>query len=83
MKQEILCTKCEESTRKQFPNESPYPGEHVKFVSGKANEDFICDHCNTEISEDENCCAFSIWADYGGQPYFEWESNFIKKEQDE
>jgi len=78
MKQEIICKKDEAESRKLFPNESPYPGEHVKFVPGKALNDMLCDHCGCEILEGQDCCAVSIWADHGAQPYYEWESKFIE-----
>lgn len=80
MKREIICEKCEGETRKLFPNANPYPGEHVKFVKGKAKKDLICDSCADELTailEGDDCCAFSIWADYGGIPYYEWEHEFI------
>lgn len=77
MKQEIVCKQCEIELRKQFPNESPYPGEHVKFVVGTANKQYRCDHCDVIIPGGEECCAFSIYANYGGVPYYNWEKDFI------
>ena len=79
MKREIICEKCEVKKRKLFPNENPYPGEHIKFVKGKAEKELICDGCTdyNPIHKGENCCAVSIWADYGGIPYYQWESQFI------
>lgn len=80
MKCQIICSVCESETRIMFPNESPYPGEHVKFISGVALKDFICDICNKDIKKDFYACAFTIWADTGRQPYKEWESGFLKIE---
>jgi hypothetical protein len=81
MKQEIICSKCELETRMQFPTADPYPGEHVKFVTGITKKNFKCDYCDTDIPKDITACAFSIWADYGGVPYYEWESAFLKINQ--
>lgn len=77
MKQEIICEKCLPELRTLFPTSNPYHGEHVKFVSGKARKDFFCDHCGKEITATSKCTAFSIWADHGGIPYYNWESEFI------
>ena len=78
MKREILCQSCEEKVRKLFPVESPYPGEHIKLVNGKSLKNMVCDGCDKFIIEGEAVCAFSIWADYGGVPYYSWESDFIE-----
>lgn len=77
MKQEIICKKCDPIIKKEFPSESPYPGEHVKFVNGKAKVPFICDHCGNRIQHDEPATAFSIWADHGAQPYTPWEDAYL------
>ena len=77
MKREIICPTCQKQSRKMFHTDTPYPGEHVKFVEGTAKRDFICDHCGTDIFISEECCAFTIWADHGRQPYYAWESEFI------
>ena len=77
MKREILCSICEPESRKLFPVESPYPGEHVKFVSGNSLIQCRCDSCGHDIKVGEKVCALSMWADYGGQPYFEWEDEYI------
>lgn len=80
MKREILCPKCAISTRKRFPTDTPYPGEHIRFVHGTALKNYICDGCTEKhyIQEGAPCTAFSIWADYGGEPYRQWEDEFIK-----
>lgn len=77
MKQEIVCEKCRPELRALFKTDTPYPGEHVKFVDGKARETFICDQCGQLIKAKDNCTAFSSWADYGGIPYYNWESGCI------
>ena len=78
MKQQIICQKCEAYERQQFPMENPYPGEHVKFVKGTAIDAMICDLCGKSLNAWEQVCAFSIWADHGGQPYYEWEFDYIE-----
>lgn len=80
MKREILCSKCEPELRALFPTDTPYPGEHVKFVNGKANKDLICDQCGQPIKTNDNCVAMSMWADYGGIPYYEWEPEYLRME---
>jgi len=77
MKREILCKACAKSLRKLFSTESTYPGEHVKFVSGLCKFNYICDGCATPIGALEPATAYSSWADYGGIPYFEWESESL------
>jgi len=77
LKREILCEKCKAKLRKLFPTDHPYPGEHVKFVSGKSRDNCICDYCGAEIHAGDPACAFSIWADRGADPYREWESLYI------
>ena len=77
MKQEMLCQHCAADTRKLFPTDNPYPGEHVKFVPGKARTWLRCDSCGEGLSTDTVCTAFSVWADYGGIPYYPWEKDFI------
>ena len=78
MKREIVCSRCEPGLRKLFPVESPYPGEHVKFVCGPSLIQCVCDSCGHDIKVAEKVCAFSAWADYGGQPYFEWEDEYVE-----
>ena len=77
MKREIVCSGCEPKLRKLFPTESPYPGEHVKFVRGLSIIKCVCDSCGQDIKVAEIVCAFSAWADYGGIPYSEWEDEYI------
>ena len=79
MKRELLCPACTVKARKLFPTDTPYPGEHVKFVSGKALYGFTCDKCGCPIKEETPCNALSIWADYGGAPYSKWENDYIEE----
>lgn len=80
MKRDILCPKCARERKKRYPTSEPYPGEHIKFVKGVALKDMLCDACGkrTEIPKGSEAYAFSVWADYGGIPYYEWEKEFIK-----
>ena len=78
MKQQIICPACKDINRELFKTDTPHPGEHVKFVSGFALSDFVCDDCAVPIEKDTECCAFSIWADYGGIPYYPWENDCIE-----
>jgi len=78
MKQQIICVRCQKELRELHQSDEPYPGEHLKFVEGEALRRFLCDHCNHDILEYEDCFAYSIWADHSGQPYYEWENQFIK-----
>lgn len=77
MKQQILCPACRKETRERFKTDNPFPGEHIKFVDGKAVKDFVCDHCDKKIDKASPCCAYSIWADSGAQPYYEWEHDYL------
>lgn len=76
MKQDILCKECEKIHHKLFPTENPYPGEYVKFVSGKAKKNMCCDYCSITIKKGTLCCAFSVYTD--DRPYSKWEDNYIK-----
>ena len=82
MKQEILCSECDIYLRALFENEPPLDGEHVKFVHGRAKKTMFCDGCvyPREIKRGDSCTAFSLWADYGGIPYYPWEQDYIKTE---
>lgn len=79
MKQAIVCEKCRVELRTLFPTDTPYSGEHVKFVDGKARNNFVCDWCGQPVGAGSNCTAFSSWADYGGVPYYDWESKYIEE----
>jgi len=80
LKQEIVCVICKDKLKKLFPNDTPFPGEHVKFVSGTANKNYICDHCGKQINENKNCWAFSIWAENSLAGYYEWEKEYLELE---
>lgn len=58
---------------------NPYPGEHVKMVRGKALYGKICDSCGKPIPAGSLCSAVSMWADYGGIPYYSWENEYMEK----
>jgi hypothetical protein len=77
MKREIICVGCEPRVRAAVSR--PFPGEHDKWISGKARADFVCDHCAEPIAHGADCWALSIWADYGsgGIGYRPWEQEYI------
>lgn len=77
MKRMILCPRCSERFRDDFPNDEPYPGEHVRVVPGINREDCVCDTCNAVIRQNEKCYAVSIWVDGRGIKYYEWEHVFL------
>lgn len=72
MKREILCEKCADMT-----NLPTFPEEHWKFISGKAKSNFKCDADDCEIKPGQIAVAMSIWADYGGIPYYPWETEYL------
>jgi hypothetical protein len=89
MKREIVCSeKCKPKfSYKLLTDEKgisyiadPYPGEYCKTVKGKAKGIYICDACGKSIKKGDVAIAISIWADYTGLPYFEWEDDFIERE---
>ena len=89
MKRDILCPICAAEHRKlhgipensQEPH-SPYPGEFVKFLDGKAlfemmnNGCFHCDSCYETILPGQPCVAASIWTTR--VPYYPWEEAYIE-----
>ena len=86
MKREILCMSCVPKPMglKLMHTEAgdpmlvnPYPGEHQKVIKGRAKKQYICDRCGNDIYEETECVASSIWADYGGIPYYPWETAYI------
>lgn len=74
MKKEILCTECAGEARQLFPNDRPYPGENVRFVYGKARDQYHCDWCMKSIHPGDLACAFTIFVD-GETP--EWETEYL------
>lgn len=79
MKCEILCPACAKDARKAFPVESPFPGEHVKFLPGAALKAFRCDHCDAAIEPGDPCSAFTIWTDQQG--FASWEGEYVRPDQ--
>jgi len=77
MKRLIVCPECRKILRALFTTDNPHPGEHVKFVDGSAKNGFKCDNSGEDIAKGESCTAISMWADYGGIPYFEWEKDYL------
>ena len=77
MKRQIVCVPCRKALRKLFPTDTPYPQEHVKFVDGKAKDEFLCDSCGEAIFLAQECTAVTFWADHGAQPYSEWEGDYV------
>ena len=77
MKREIICLKCEKELKELHGSANPYPGEHLRYVEGKAVDDYVCDQCGISIKKDSLCCCYSIYTDYGGQPYYGWEEEYI------
>lgn len=73
MKRLIVCETCRKALRALYRSDTPYPGEHVKFVGGDTLEDFICDHCDARLPKGTKACAVSMWADHGRVPHFPWE----------
>jgi hypothetical protein len=82
MKREILCSQCADRMAELFPKmpDAGHPGEYVMLKRGKALFDMRCDGCisGTEIREGDSCAALSIYCDYDGIPYFEWEHENIE-----
>lgn len=76
MKREIVCVECYERLK---PERKSYPGEYIKAVHGTARESFLCDICGKSIPKGDKCIAQSIWADYGGIPYYEWEFEYVER----
>jgi hypothetical protein len=86
MKREIRCMNCVPKPMglKLMHTEAgdpilvnPYPGEHQKVIKGRAKTMYLCDSCGIAINKGDECLASSIWADYGGIPYYPWETQCI------
>jgi len=76
MKREIICNKCRDDLLGSL---GEYPGEHYKWEQGKSLKDLVCDNCGNPIPQGVLCYALSIWADYGGAPYYPWEYEYLEK----
>jgi hypothetical protein len=80
LKREILCIPCGQYTERLFKLIKPIPGEHEKFVKGKASFEFVCDECGQQIEIGTEIYAVSIWSDNIGVPYFGWEHEYLNEE---
>ena len=85
MKCEILCQSCAEDMEKRQGDGSEYPGEHIKYVKGRAKRNPYmeggaskCDHCEVRLPRGKECTAMTIWADSSPNPYRPWECQFIE-----
>jgi hypothetical protein len=86
MKREIACPPCAQNIAKAVTGSrfvdgqivDPYPGEHARFQSGKLTRHCVCDSCSAELAPGENAVAVSMWADYGGIPYYPWEWEYLE-----
>lgn len=81
MKRDIICPGCAIQQRDLFPTDEPYPGEFVKFVSGIARNEYLCDLCGAAINVTDVCIAFSISTERA--PYTAWEQNYIDTGEDQ
>jgi len=77
MNQQIICESCYADVRKRYPTNSPFPGEHIKFMHGLASKDYFCDLCGRDLPVACDCTAYTLWSDRGRQPYSPWEHNFL------
>lgn len=75
MKQDILCPECAERLKKLHAK--GYPGEHIKFVEGRAKGSFICDFGGEAIEPLSHCTAMSVWGGPFEIPFIPWEHNYI------
>jgi hypothetical protein len=78
MKRQVVCHSCCVITKSiaLFVAEIG-EGEYSKVVKGKAQRDYLCDHCNILIYKGDECYCNSIWIPSQGMLYFEWEFNFV------
>lgn len=81
MKREILCHSCTDEMKSFFSRKS-YSGEYVKFKSGLAINEYICDSCGDSINSGDLCSAMSIWSDIMPVKYFPWEHDYISNISD-
>lgn len=84
MKRELQCPKCAEHLKLNVFNKPSAPGEHVKYVKGKLMHDgLICDFCGIQLECGQDVYCMSIWADYGGIPYYKWEHEYVLLEDED
>lgn len=77
MKKEIYCRKCMTRVQVILDKQQMPPGEHIKYVLGTLRvETAVCDFCNIQLFENQECCAFSNYID-GQAPYIPWEHDYI------
>jgi len=81
MKRMALCQVCGVELTEFFKKQETPDHEHVKFKYGLARFDFICDNCGRPVCWFSPIACCSIWSDMGGQPYYEWEDEFIGAEE--
>lgn len=77
MKREILCESCGKKTRARNPNDTPYPGEHIKLIEGHALKQYNCDQCNLDINKGDPCWGYTMWSE-NHKAYYPWEHQFLK-----
>lgn len=82
MKREILCLNCTETTKRTLERLPETPGEHHKFIAGKARHYFRCDGCHGRVFEGQACSALSIWSDNSPAPYYQWEGEYLNANSD-
>jgi hypothetical protein len=75
MKREIIC----EKAMFKRAGWKDYPNEHRTHKTGIAKNNYLCDSCVPlhEIKKGDKCIAYSTWADFHSNPYYEWETEFI------
>lgn len=78
MKQEIICSDCNERYPLIF-NEGPMNKDaHIKNIQGISVKDTHCDFCCDRIKTGDICHAVSKWWSYGGgRSYYPWEHDHI------
>lgn len=79
MKREIICKNDIPKLKKIFEQScAEHPEEHFKIVKGKLRVPCLCDFCGKELFPVyDTGFAISIWSDFGAQPYYEWEDEYI------
>lgn len=77
MKKEVYCMKCKTRVQATIDGPALPPGEHVKYVDGRAKKTMMCDFCSKMIEPGWFCSCFSNYID-GEAPYSPWEADFIE-----
>lgn len=82
MKRELQCVECADTLKRNVFSKPSAPGEYVKYIKGQLLHDgLICDYCGKPLEIGEEVYCMSIWADYGGVPYYKWEHEYIMSEE--